>query len=371
MSNEIKEKEEYEKYARDHRKELDAQEVKIGDVVKVLVGQFAGETGIVVGIIAFDEFDYTDPYYEIALNCDVPEKYKCRKTLITPNNVAGGFTANGFKVIGNRAPIQPSNEIKVGDKVRVREDAPEMYFFGCNHDDSVCKVIFIDRDEAVITQPKNGSFPIPLKYLVKVEDEKKEPRFKVNDVVRTVFNETTHVTSVLENGNYYLYGMGNEYPEDSLTLIEPYTEPTEEKKEAKYHKGDRVKFKNIYELQKVKDKSFRWMLVMFASKEATITAVEDNGFYRVDIDPSIGGINDDMIECKVEPTEQTEVEKPNVGSIKIPVEVDLTDSFWDAYTADLAKEIAVKVANKYSDPKEAGEYAVRVAEVVVAGLKKK
>ena len=36
MSNEIKEKEEYEKYARDHRKELDAQEVKLGDVVKVV-----------------------------------------------------------------------------------------------------------------------------------------------------------------------------------------------------------------------------------------------------------------------------------------------------------------------------------------------
>lgn len=114
------------------------------------------------------------------------------------------------------------------------------------------------------------------------------------------------------------------------------------------------------------------MLVMFASKEATITAVEDNGFYRVDIDPSIGGINDDMIECKVEPTEQTEAEKkPNVGSIKIPVEVDLSDSYWDAYTANLAKEVALKVANKYNGPKEAAEYAVSVAKAVVEGLKRK
>ncbi len=63
--------------------------------------------------------------------------------------------------------------------------------------------------------------------------------------------------------------------------------------------------------------------------------------------------------------------KPNVGSIKIPVEVDLTDSYWDAYTADLAKEVALKVANKYNDPKEAADYAVLIAKAVVEGLKRK
>lgn len=63
--------------------------------------------------------------------------------------------------------------------------------------------------------------------------------------------------------------------------------------------------------------------------------------------------------------------KPNVGSIKIPVEIDLTDSYWDAYTAGLAKEVALKVANKFNDPKEAAEYAVSVAKAVVEGLKRK
>lgn len=63
--------------------------------------------------------------------------------------------------------------------------------------------------------------------------------------------------------------------------------------------------------------------------------------------------------------------KPNAGSIKIPVEVDLTNSYWDAYTADLAKEVALKVANKYTDPKEAAEYAVSVAKAVVEELKRK
>lgn len=203
-----------------------------------------------------------------------------------------------------------TNEIKVGDKVRVRKDAPRVYLRDW------CKAVeydvyAVDGDAAIITYGYQ-EIAIPLKYLVKVDAEAKEDKFK---------------------------------------------------------KGDRIKFKNIYELQKVKDKSFRWMLAMFASKEATITAVEDNGFYRVDIDPSIGGINDDMIECKVEPTEAEK--KPNVGSIEIPVEVDLSDSYWDAYAADLAKELALKVANKFNDPKEAAEYAVSVAKAVVEGLKRK
>lgn len=205
-------------------------------------------------------------------------------------------------------------EIKQGDKVRVSKSAPNMYFRGWDtiFKSNDCNVLDVEDDNAVIA---HGPYTkaIPTKYLVKVDAEAKEP---------------------------------------------------------KYRKGDRIKFKNIYELQKVKDKSFRWMLVMFASKEATITVVEDNGFYRVDIDPSIGGINDDMIECKVEPTEQTAEEKSN-HTIKIPVEVDLTDSYWDAYAADLAKEIAVKVANEYNDPKEAADYAVSVAKAVVEGLKRK
>lgn len=196
-----------------------------------------------------------------------------------------------------------SNEIKVGDKVRVREDAPKMFRSGFNHVYTayISKVLEVDDGNAIIEMTMANMqcqerIVIPLKYLVKVEDEKKEPKFKVNDVVRTVFNETTHITAILGNGNYYLYGMGNEYPEDSLTLVEPCTEPTE----------------------------------------------------------------------------QTEAEKkPNIGSIKIPVEVDLTDGYWDAYAADLAKEVALKVANKFNAPHEAAEYAVSVAKAVVEGLKKK
>lgn len=133
---------------------------------------------------------------------------------------------------------------------------------------------------------------------------------------------------------------------------------------SKYKVGDRVKFKSLDELRKVIEQSFHWRLSEFANKEATITAVEDNGFYRVDIDPSVGGINDAMIECKVEPKE-----KPNVSTI--PVEADLTDSFWRVYEADLAKEIAVKLAGNvnFNDAKEKAAYAVECAREVVENLK--
>ena len=197
--------------------------------------------------------------------------------------------------------------IKVGDIVRVSEDTPRVYAYGWwttfRHND--CKVLAVEDDNAVI---ESGLFDeaIPTKYLVKVNAEPKS-RYKV---------------------------------------------------------GDRVKFKSLDELCKVKGQSFRWLLSEFANKEATITTVEDNGFYRVDIDPCVGGINDAMIECKVEPKE-----KPNVSTI--PVEADLTDGFWKVYEADLAKEIAVKLAGNvnFNDAKEKAAYAVKCAREVVKNLK--
>lgn len=134
---------------------------------------------------------------------------------------------------------------------------------------------------------------------------------------------------------------------------------------SKYKVGDRVKFKSLDELCKVIERSFHWRLSEFANKEAIITAVEDNGFYRVDIDPGVGGINDAMIECKVEPKA-----KPNAGTI--PVEADLTDGFWRVYEAELAKEIAVKLAGNvnFNDAKEKAAYAVECAREVVENLKK-
>lgn len=193
-----------------------------------------------------------------------------------------------------------SNEIKVGDKVRVREDAPRKTRLG--------EVIPTKRDFTVTGIGKNyaeikliGSllptyYPIPLKYLIKVDAEAKEAKFKVGDRVEELVSRKSGRVLGIE-GDFVVVGF-------------PYD----------------------------KEKNY-WHI--------------------------------DSVEL-VEPTEQTEAEKkPNVGSIKIPVEVDLTDSYWDAYAANLAKEVALKVANKFNTPHEATEYAVKVAKAVVEGLKRK
>lgn len=189
-------------------------------------------------------------------------------------------------------------EIKQGDKVKVSEDAPKVYMSSVNNlfKYHVCKVEETDGDSAKIRYTDIGIdrwLAIPTKYLVKVDAEAKEAKFKVGDKVRCVLNSKVY-------------------------CIEGRT--------GKYH----------YAL---------------------------SGFNH--------DIHEDYLELYTKSTEQTEAEKkPNVGSIKIPVEVDLSDSYWDAYAADLAKEVALKVANKYNDPEQAAEYAVSVAKAVVEGLKR-
>lgn len=200
-----------------------------------------------------------------------------------------------------------SNEIKVGDRVRVSKDAPKMFRCGFNHvyTTYISKVLEVDDGNAIIEMTMANMrcqerIIIPTKYLVKVDAEAKEPRFKVGDWVK-----------IGETPNPRLNGRVG-----TISQID----------------------KEGYEI------SF------------------NDGFFTV--------VSEEDLILADEPTEQTEAEKPN-HTITIPVEVDLTDSYWDAYTADLAKEVALKVANKYNDPKQAAEYAVSVAKAVVDGLKRK
>ena len=84
-----------------------------------------------------------------------------------------------------------SNEIKVGDKVRVREDAPKVYQKGSVFDytEYQSTVHELDGDAAIIGLDIEDSpiysapIAIPTKYLVKVADEKKTPKFKRGDKV--------------------------------------------------------------------------------------------------------------------------------------------------------------------------------------------
>ena len=318
MNNEIKEKEEYEKYARDHRKELDAQEVKLGDVVTVLVGHFAGEKGVIVGMIACDKSDYADPYYEIEMECDVPEEFRVRKTLIGQSCVIGGVEKRYLKVTK-----QPSMEIKQGDKVRVSKDAPKLYTEGwsCNWLDCDLYVTKIDGDAAEVTRINDNDewfyLSIPTKYLIKVEAEAKEAKYKKGERVRHIKTDECGIVLDVEDDGVYVgiaYSLQRRFWKNrEIELVQP-TEHTE------VEKTDSNNFKKEAE---------EWA-------NTVSNAIKEYG----------------NVMC------QTYIDAH-------------TKAYWDAYTADLAKEIAVKVANKYNDPEQAAEYAVRVAKAVVENLKNK
>lgn len=251
-----------------------------------------------------------------------------------------------------------SNEIKVGDKVRVREDAPRMYVgdfakVQCSAYD--CIVAEVEGDNALI-QWLGITLPIPTKYLVKVEEEKKEAKFKNGDRVRVKgygYEPNLHkgdIGEILDTNDkeqcFVLFKKSQAWI--YADCLEPYTEPSA----PEIKTGDRVR--NIERgLIGVVDKIVYGNIVW-------VNGVDGKRYHW----------KSDELEL-VEPTEQTETEKKSNHTIKIPVEVDLTDSYWDAYTADLAKEVALKVANKFNTPHEAAEYAVKVAKAVVEGLKRK
>lgn len=212
-----------------------------------------------------------------------------------------------------------SNEIKVGDKVRVREDAPRIYINGFDYTFVGAYSIVVDiEDDNAIIKIDNGAMKralaIPTKYLVKVDAEKKEAKYKVGDKVKALFTDPiagsvycvgTIIGHDASDGTYHVQGIGGLMSWFGTDGLEPYTEQTEEKK-------------------------------LDGITEETANELSDmlEGYYNA-------------------------------------METIKDKSYWTAYTADLAKEIAVKVANKYNDPKETAEYAVSVAKAVVEGLKRK
>lgn len=227
-----------------------------------------------------------------------------------------------------------SEEIKVGDKVRVSKDAPRIYTPDWVDEmfNLVLKVTKVEDGNAMVvfaerTPYKTVLTAIPTKYLIKVEDEPTAPKIKVGDFVRVL--ENLHEPICLDVERHL-----------EITNMPPHAVSQKEWK--------------IISVEMRRDCAGR-----------IYTLKHDDSF--------IYNIPEDCVEL-VQPKEQTEAEKkPNVGSIKIPVEVDLTDRYWDTYTADLAKEIAVKSMEKSygCDPERIAEYAVSVAKAVVENLKKK
>ena len=344
-------------------------------------------------------------------------------------------------------------EIKVGDKVRVSKDAPEMYFFGCSYDNSVCKVILVDRDNAVITQVKNGSFAIPTKYLIKVEDEAKESKFKVGEIVRYRYDGKLYIVECKTSKYYYALRqvggdiMMHDVLESDLELVTepkqgikvgdvidtpdgkgtvrssygdywvaqldngewyihmetnmpyaPYTEPTAPTIKI----GDFVRvLENLHEPICLDVERHLEITNMpphaVSQKEWKVISVEmrrdcAGRIYTLKHDDSfIYNIPEDCVEL-VQPKEQTEKDarirqmeaeldefrKAELDRVLHPekyhtyaVTIDNVAVDWQRYEADLAKDIALKVANKFNTPEQAAEYAVSVAKAVVENLKKK
>lgn len=259
-------------------------EIKVGDKVRVLNGQFANKTGVVVGIIACNK-DYSDPYYEVDMDCQVPNKYKCRKTLITPNNVVGGFNAHDFEVIGN------------------------------------------------------------------VEDEAKEPKIKAGDRVRNIKNDECGIVLNVEADGVYVgipYSLQKRFWKNRELELVQSKEQTEGK-EPKFHFGDIVSYEGI------SGRMRSGRVVSERSHFNLYTVCSGIDFFSVEEEAL--SLYDPIRDGYISPIESE------------PCNTD--DTGWDAYTADLARDIALKVANKYNDPKEAAEYAVKVAKAAVENLKRK
>lgn len=265
-------------------------------------------------------------------------------------------------------------EIKQGDKVRVSKDAPKMFRCGFNHvyTTYISKVLEVDDGNAIIEMTMANMrcqerIIIPTKYLVKVDAEEKEPKFKVGDKVIFIPTGKVKVVSRINANSLYTVTVTEPNGQSPLCVRETELAPYIESNAPKFKVGDRVR--NV------------------KSDLCGIALSIEHGIVEVGIpyDKEKRYWNTDIVEL-FEPTEQTEAQKKPYEGISEETANEISnmleayakalsgiaDPFdWQRYEADLAKELALKVANKYDDPKEAAEYAVSVAKAVVEGLKKK
>lgn len=210
-------------------------------------------------------------------------------------------------------------EIKQGDKVRVSKDAPKLIFGSCDMSQIVCTVCCIDKDVAAINvindeRTEMKVWIVPTKYLVKVDADAKE---------------TKHIFygDYAKRASESLEKLKRKTQPEWYSSTEP-TEQTEAENQA-FTLGERVVTPYGYG---VVGKDIEGRIAV---------ALEYGGFCGID------------------------------KAIKIIADNPVFD--WDAYTAALAQEVALKVANKKMDnhPEEIGAYAVSVANAVVEGLKRK
>lgn len=326
-------------------------------------------------------------------------------------------------------------EIKKGDKVRVSKDAPKVYLSGMNNlfKYHVCKVQEVDGDSAIIRYTDIGIdrwLAIPIKHLVKVDAEAKEPKIKKGDKVRYIGNDQPEYRGSLFiiDGDVFFNDYFNQWQASSIKIkttdtwgicnvplsdLKHYVEPgcnIGDKVIVHYPSGDRigriqeVMFDGTYDIDFgggcTGHNITRSQTEPYTAPKIKVGDRVRNKSYA--IEAVVLGIDSDYIAVRrddgikqewkisttelVEPTEQTEAEEDarirqmeaELDRILHPekyytyeARIDNVTMNWQRYEADLAKEVALKVANKFNTPHEAAEYAVSVAKAVVEGLKRK
>lgn len=221
-------------------------------------------------------------------------------------------------------------EIKQGDKVRVSEDAPKMYFRGWDtiFKSNDCNVLDVEDDNAAIAY---GPYikAVPTKYLVKVDAEEKKPKIKVGDFAYHK-NTKVKIAAIHDNGDVVAYTYDNYRLIGRECDFEPYVEPTEQ---TEAHTDANKKLQEEY---------MRFM------KDCMSGEIYTQSAFIEDYDPSKHEVNP----------------KPRL----IP-KIMFNTEFWVKYEADLAKEIAVKAVNRLGNPQDVAPYAVDIAKDIVKRLK--
>lgn len=217
------------------------------------------------------------------------------------------------------------------------KDAPRIYTDGWRFDwrnlESIVSII--ENDDAVISPDDSGEeeLTIPTKYLFKVDAEAKEAKFKVGDKVIFIPTGKVKVVSRINANPLYTVTVTEPNGQSPLCVRETELAPYIEHNAPKFKVGDRVR--NV------------------KSDLCGIALNIEHGIVEVGIPYDKGKHywDTDIVEL-FEPTERTEAEytKTKGDTLTFPIAFDLSDSYWDAYTADLAKEVVLKAANKYNAP---------------------
>lgn len=291
------------------------------------------------------------------------------------------------------------NKVKIGDRVRVSKDAPKMYvpMSFWTEDNSIVEEIC--EGNAAISYDSNYMdcrIIVPIKYLLvnvngvwmkpktkpkqtrEVEAEAKEAKFKVGDIIDTPKGKGTVRIAVggsysvqLDNGEWYVH------------MEETISSPNKESKEPKFKVGDKIRvcdpnlscFGFVGNVTKVKDGLIFATAgngIDFTAKESCLELVQSKEQVEADADDTAEHCDiPDLSELdRIRVREFIETHPFELASLECDQKV-FEDMYWRDYEAGLAKDVALKVINKFDAPHEAAEYAVSVAKAVVEGLKRK